>query len=165
MKISWKNAVFGSLGALLLGFLLFWNIQLHSKISTLEEAEEESVEVPDTTVTSKTYTVEKIVKNKVPKAIYTFKKDTLLRDSVEKKDIITFIRYDPKKKLLQIEKITPSGLPVLNDFTIKDLQDFQIDGTGTLSTTKKKKKRKGLKIAAATAGVLLTGVLIYKLAK
>lgn len=114
--------------------------------------------VTDTVFVPKPYEVLKIKTKyvEVPKLVKAYAADSALRDTAEKRDIITGIRLNPR--LIKIDRINPQGIVFSNSYDLPAIRSLTIDGTGNLQV--KKKRKAGLKILG-TAAAIGAGFIIH----
>ena len=127
----------------------------------------ENVRVPDTFFVKKPYKVTEIKIQYVekPVKVYVYLKDTTLRKEAEQSDIITGVHLKRKNlfssdELLTLDKITPKGIILRNEYITPKIGELRIDEKGNVEI--KKKKFTKLKKAAAIILPLAAGFLIGK---
>ena len=125
----------------------------------------ENVRVPDTVFVKKPYKVTEVKTQYIekPVKVYVYLKDTTLRKEAEQSDIITGVHLKRKNlfssdELLMLDKITPKGIVLRNEYITPKIGELRIDEKGNVEI--KKKKFTKLKKAAAIVLPLAAGILI-----
>jgi hypothetical protein len=112
---------------------------------------------PDTVKIAIPYRLPDVKPNALPTTVYVYKRDTVLRDSVERRTIITGVRI--RKNTLEVSKIDPLG-NIFDDrynMSVSELAQLNIDGTGDVNFKPKKQWLRKKLIPALAAGVALVG--------
>lgn len=79
------------------------------------------------------------IKRFPPTTVYVYVPDTLARAKVEKQDIITDVSI--QNGLIDVEKISPRGVGIKQEYHIPQLAGIRIDGQGMVVITDDKKAR------------------------
>lgn len=128
--------------------LLFLSLFKSCEVQQLkQDAENHPVvnSIPDTVFVSKPYKVVEIKTKYIekPVKVLVYLKDTILRKQVEHSNIITGINFKPhhffqKMDFIKIDKITPSGIALSNEYEVPPIRELNIDLNGNLQTKKKR---------------------------
>lgn len=131
----------------------------------------ENVRVPDTFFVKKPYKVTEIKTQYIEKPIkvYVYLKDTTLRKEVEQSDIITGVHLKRKNlfssdELLTLDKITPKGIVLRNEYITPKIGELRIDEKGNVEIKKKKftKFKRAAAIILPLAAGFIIGREVYK---
>jgi len=131
----------------------------------------ENVRVPDTIFVKKPYKVTEIKTQYIekPVKVYVYLKDTSLRKEVEQSDIITGVHLKRKNlfssdELLTLDKITPKGIVLRNEYLTPTIRELRIDEKGNVEIKRKKftKLKKAVAIILPLAAGFLIGKEVYK---
>ena len=131
----------------------------------------EETRIPDTVFVKKPYKVTEIKTQYVekPVKVYVYLKDTTLRKEAEQSDIITGVHLKRKNlfssdELLTLDKITPKGIVLRNEYITPKIGELRIDEKGNVEIKKKKftKLKKAAAIILPIAAGFVIGREIYK---
>ena len=151
------------------GICLFLLFLLLEKGCELKRLRQESIKskIPDTVYVSKPYKIEEIKKEHIekPATVYVYPEDTILRNVVEQKNIITGINIRRgnifnKTDFIKIDKISPLGIITSNEYKMPPLRLIKIDLNGGMQV--KKKRYPGLKMIAGALAIGTTGYFIHQ---
>lgn len=158
MRVKLKTYSLVGLCLILFFLLLLKNCELKNAKSRVEKSR-----VPDTVFIPKPYKVTEIKKEYIekPVKVYVYLKDTTLRKTLEKSDVVIGIAYKrhnlfQKLDFIKIDRITPNGSIFSNNYELQPVREFTIDLKGNLQS--KRKRYTGLKIIA---GVVMLGTASY----
>lgn len=158
-----KNPISFALAVLCL--ILAWStFQSRQQLAELENRPS-VVAQPDTVYVDKPYEV-KVVEYRdraVPVQVKVYPPDTLLRDTLERQDIITQVRLT--KRVLTIDRIDPKGITFSEQYSLPEqlhkLHSIRIDHLGQVEV-KPRKKHRVLKAGLVLIGAGATAYLILK---
>lgn len=102
------------------------------------------------------YTIKPVLKPTEPVITYIYRHDTVLRNQVIDNTII--IGVEETKRKLEVTTIDTKSLVKTEDYRLPIWSTYRIDNTGNV-----KIKRKWLPRILVGAGILLTGIVIYKI--
>ena len=131
----------------------------------------EETRIPDTVFVKKPYKVTEIKTQYVekPVKVYVYLKDTTLRKEAEQSNIITGVHLKRKNlfssdELLTLDKITPKGIVLRNEYITPKIGELRIDEKGNVEIKKKKftKLKKAAAIILPIAAGFVIGREIYK---
>ena len=97
----------------------------------------------------------------IPYEVKVYRVDTVFREKLENDTLISSVVITPKE--VKIHTLTPSGLPLINTYPIKDFNQITIahDGQTSIKLPKHPKRKKTLKILSKI-GLFVGGVATYK---
>ena len=156
--------------ATVIGILLILLLIKSCENSALKKHVEE-LRVPDTVYVPKPYKVVEIKPQYIekPVKVYVYLKDTTLRKEAEQSDIITGVHLKRKNlfssdELLTLDKITPKGIVLRNEYITPKIGELRIDEKGNVEIKKKKftKLKKAAAIVLPLAAGFLIGREVYK---
>jgi len=134
----------------------------------------EQVRIPDTVYVNKPYKVVEIKTKDIekPVKVYVYIRDTVLRREVEHQNIITAVDIKHKglfnkMDFIQVDKITPKGLVLRNEYQLPPLREIKIDGKGDVEIKKKRfpKLKKVVGIVLIGAAGFIIGKEVQSLNK
>jgi hypothetical protein len=156
------------LSIVLVGIILIFGIEWQcNKINELKHELHNATGKTDTVYKNRYYKQEVIKKVYIekPVTVIVYKPDTNLRKAVEDTDIVIHTYYEKgglfRPAKLVVDKITPKGFVYSNSYNAGDLKSLEIDNTGNVSITRKR-KRFILKIGIPIAVIGTGGYIIYK---
>ena len=156
------------LSIVLAGIVLILGIEWQcNKINELKYELHNATGKTDTVYKNKYYEQEVIKKVYIekPVTVIVYKPDTNFRKAVQDTDIVIHTYYRPgslfRPAKLVVDKITPKGFVFSNSYKAGDLKSLEIDNTGNVSITRKR-KHLVLKIGIPVAAIATGGFIIYK---
>lgn len=159
MKLNYNIKTFlsGAALAVLVELLLF------SK--SCHPVEGNSSLIPDTVYVNVPYRVVKIQRVEVPKKVYIYQRDTVLREKMVQGTLISGIQLSPK--LAKIHTLDRFAQPEIKEYALSDYKELSINYEGQLEVKRYKhpKRRKLLKRLGRIgifAGGFFVGKTIYK---
>lgn len=102
------------------------------------------------------YTIKPVLKPTEPVITYIYRHDTILREQV--KDTTIVIGVEETRRKLEVTTIDTKSLVKTEEYHLPIWSKYRIDNTGAV-----KIKRKWLPRILVGTGILLTGIVIYKI--